>query len=72
MIPEPIAKGDAVEVDTGKRVRAYFLKHHAEICETTADDCFITLSRTTDVGLRGSGESGLFPPDEFKKKFKLL
>lgn len=72
MTPEPIPKGDAIHQQTGRHVRAFYLKHDADIGETPADDCFITLSRTTDVGLRGSGESGIFPPDEFRKLFKLL
>ena len=71
MTPEPVAKGFAVEIATGRRVSAFFLKHDVNIGETAADDCFITLSRTLDCGQRASGESGLFPPAEFRKLFKL-
>ena len=71
MTPEPVAKGFATEIATGRRVFVHFLKHDADAGETEADDCFITLSRTLDCGQRASGESGLFPPAEFRKLFKL-
>ena len=41
MTPEPVAKGFAVEIATGRRVSAFFLKHDVNIGETAADDCFI-------------------------------
>ena len=71
MTPEPVSKGVAVEIATGRRVNSFFLKHDAERGETEADDCYITLSKTLDVGTQGSGESGLFPRAEFAKRFKL-
>ena len=72
MIPEPICKDRAVEMDTGKEVAAYFLKHNAEAGEAPADDCYITISKTLDVGAKGSDESGLYPPEEFRKRYKFL
>ena len=67
--PLPVPKGLFSEIDTGKRVRAYFLKHNANTGETDADDCFITISEKLDVG---NGESGLYPVADFKKQFRFL
>ncbi len=63
--PQPVVKGVFVEIATGKRVKALFLQHNAEAQETVADDCYITLSTTLKVG-----EAGMWPVDEFKKRFK--
>ena len=71
-LPLPIIKGKAVEIGTGKRVAAFFLKHNPDAAETAADDCFITVSEKLDVGAEGCGESGIFPPDEFRKQFKFI
>ena len=70
--PLPVAKGVAEEISTGKRVTAYFLKHDPNAGETVADDCYITISKTLDVGAKGSGESGLYPPAEFRQQFKFI
>ena len=72
MTPEPVSKGTAVEVATSKRVSVYFLKHDPNVGESAADDCFITVSKSLDVGPQRTGESGLFPPAEFRKLFKLV
>lgn len=71
--PLPIYKGLAIEFNTGKRVKAYFLKHNPDAGETpAADDCFITVSESLDCGERGCGESGLFPPEQFHGQFKFI
>ena len=69
-IPEPVSKGMAVEMNTGKRVTAYFLKHDPNCGETPSDDCYITISEKLDVGAKGSGESGLYPVDQFRQQFQ--
>lgn len=70
--PLPVPKGLFAEIATGKRVHALFQKHHADIGETEADDCFITISEKLNCGGHGAGESGMYPVADFKKQFRFI
>jgi len=70
--PLPIYKGLFVEMMTGKRVHAFFLKHNADAGESESDDCFLTLSEKLEGGEHNCGEAGLYPVADFRQGLKFL
>ena len=70
--PLPVYKALHIEFSTAKRVHAYFLKHDPDAGETPANDYFLTVSEMLTGGLKGCGESGLYPVADFRNGFKFL
>ena len=70
MIPEPVFKGIHRELATGREYRAFFLQHHADAGESSADDCLLTVPLTLEGGAQNCGESGYWPAAEFKSAFQ--
>lgn len=70
--PEPIPRGIYGDISNGKKYHAFSLKHNADAGETEDDNCIITVPVIMEGGEHNCGETGIFPPDDFAKRFQFV